>query len=265
MGTSFEKNYGGKGANQAVMASRLGSNVYFCTKLGLDDHGEDYKNTLIKEGCSPNTILRSSCHTGIASIIVDSNGENCIVVVPGANYDLNANDVEVMLSSCSDIGVLICQNEIPLSANLAALQKCKSMGILTIFNPAPMSNDVFNLLEYIDILCQNSVELSQLATMPTNTDEEIVAAAQTLMGKGPKVVIVTLGGRGCCLITHRCVKFFPATEVTVVDTTGAGDCFVGISIYFHVIFFSSFYRIHRYACSLFITWIFAFNVSSFCN
>jgi ribokinase len=235
-GTSFSKNFGGKGANQAVMATRLGVKTTMCGMVGRDTFGDDYKEQLRKEGCGVEHFLQTAeDSTGIASIAVDNKGQNTIVIVSGANLAISDEDISsfrpVLETSC----IVLCQNEIKLTRTIEALQLAKGYGCLTIFNPAPASLDCVDALPYADIVCPNETELALLTALPTETDAEVIQAANALMensrkaeeGAGCSLVIVSLGARGACVVSALSAAFVPAPVVEAIDTVGAGDCFLG--------------------------------------
>lgn len=230
-GSSFSKNFGGKGANQAVMAARLGVATTMCGMVGQDAFGDGYIEQLRREGCDTEHFLQCATEsTGIAHITVDGAGQNTIVIVPGANLTLSEAHVEsirpVLQSSC----VAICQNEISLSSTIAALKLARECQVVTIFNPAPANMACTEALPHADIVCPNETELSLLTSLPTETDAQVVTAAAALMelsGGACKTVIVSLGARGACVVTPTTASFVPAPVVKAVDTVGAGDCFLG--------------------------------------
>ena len=235
-GKSFHKNYGGKGANQAVMVARLDGHVSFLTKVGSDSFGDDYISQLLREHVNIDLILRSSESTGIACINVEDSGSNTIIIIPGANSDLSVDDVRTIHTSNINIqraSVLLCQNEIPLLSTLTALNIAKHCGMLSIWNPAPAPTMIESqeLISITDIVCPNELELAAMTGLPTNSDEEVQEASKILLGMGCLAVIVTLGSRGACLITNREISFFNAPKVAAKDTVGAGDAFIGISVY----------------------------------
>ena len=247
-GTLFEKNYGGKGANQAVQAARLGVSVSMCGKVGNDSFGKEYLENLIDEGVNVKHVGKGSDGTGIAQITVSSAGENCIVIVPGANDEVSIDYAEMALLDAiqPSTKVLLLQNEIPLETSLGAIQiaKRRNEEILCIFNPAPAPNDARSMYaalkgRHVDIITPNETELAALTGMPSNTEEEVECAARDLLnGCQAKAVIVTRGDKGAYLLTDGgsdendsfsgdLSRFFPADKVTATDTTGAGDSFMG--------------------------------------
>jgi ribokinase len=204
-----------------------------CGRVGDDSLGIDYLNQLKQEGVRTEFMTKSiNKTTGIASINVEtSSGANTIVIVPGANEDiqlsLNDESHKVLIEHIKGAKILICQNEIPSDATLTALQIARSGDTLSIFNPAPALPSLIDLAILADIVCPNETELSTLTSLPTDTEENIARAAAYLLSAGCKVVIVTIGDKGAYLATKKKSLFIRATKVTGVDTTGAGDSFIG--------------------------------------
>lgn len=230
-GSSFSQNFGGKGANQAVMAARLGLASSMCGMVGADGFGDGYREQLQREGCSTEHLLRSADRsTGIAHIAVDSSGQNTIVIVPGANEGLSEEDVRGFRPVLEQSAVLLCQNEIKLASTVEALKLGRECQCVTIFNPAPASAECVQALPFADIVCPNETELALLTSLPTESDAEVLRAAAALMERsngGCRAVVVSLGSRGACVVTAATAAFVPAPAAAAVDTVGAGDCFLG--------------------------------------
>lgn len=233
-GQRFEITYGGKGANQAVMAARLGADVSMVTRVGEDVFGRDALNNFAAHGIDTSHIRTSSdTSTGVAAITIDQDGNNTIVVTPGANFQVTVEDVEAAESTIRQAQVVICQLEIPSDATLAALRIGREAGAITLFNPAPAQADLPpEFYAVSDIFCPNETETATLTGMPVNTKEEAEAAAHELLRRGAKTVILTLGERGSFLVTPAKSVMVPSTPVKAVDTTGAGDAFVGSLAFF---------------------------------
>lgn len=235
IGNSFEQKFGGKGANQAVILSRLGTKCGFCAMIGEDSYGDLYMNQLINEGVNINGILKTNLvPTGVACITVANGGANMIIINPGANYSLHKDHIQYTLTSLfQSAKVLVCQNEIPPESTLFALQLGKQLGMLTIFNPAPISSNrelLWNSILEADIICPNETEIYELLNheFSVETIEDIQIATQNLHQRGVKIIIVTLGSRGAFLSTNLFHELIPAPIVeNCIDTVGAGDCFVG--------------------------------------
>lgn len=227
-GTSFQKSFGGKGANQAVQCARLGIKTKMIGFIGNDTYGNEYLEQFDKEGVNTLHIKRSNTSSsGIASIQVDNKGQNSIIIIQGANLDFNASYIHEIEDIISNSNVIVCQNEIPFETTYTTLSLCKTHNTLSILNPAPVSNDILKLIPLCDIICPNEIELASLTSLPTNTDEEISYAAMKLIDMGCNIVIVTLGARGACLVVNNTIKFFQADVVNAIDTVGAGDSFIG--------------------------------------
>ena len=234
-GNKFEMGFGGKGANQAVAAAKLGADVTMVTKLGEDVFGketlENYKSLDMNEKYIYFTDKASS---GVAPISVDSSGSNSIIVVAGANNLLTEDEVEAARSDIAESKVLICQMEIPLNVTKKALQIAREEGVTTVYNPAPapaegIPEDVISLA---DIFCPNETEAELLTGMSVGTVDEAVEAGRALLEKGPKMIIMTLGERGSLIINKDSYKHVETQKVNAVDTTGAGDSFIGSFGYF---------------------------------
>ncbi len=236
VGTSFQMGYGGKGANQAVMAARLGAQVSVVTKVGRDVFGEDTLKNYQTQGIDTTYVLfDKKLFSGVAPITVDEkSGQNSIVIVPGANNGLSPADVRAASSTIQSSDVLICQLEVPLETTLEAFRVAREKpGILTILNPAPAAPLPDELLSLTDIIVPNETETAFLTGLPVDTLEQAGAAARALRSRGPDTVIITLGARGVLFIAgDSAPEHIPAKPVQAVDSTGAGDAFVGSLAYF---------------------------------
>jgi ribokinase len=234
-GSTFLMGFGGKGANQAVMAAKLGAEVTMITRIGDDIFGSDYLANYQRLGFDTRYVLTTAgTATGVAPIWVDEpSGNNAIIVVPGANALLTPADVEQARAVIAAAKVVVCQWECALETSLAALRIGRAAGILTIFNPAPagatLPDDAYGLC---DIFCPNESETELLTGYPVATPAEAEAAARILLARGARNVILTLGDRGSLLVNQEETVHVPTTKVQAVDTTGAGDAFVGSLAYF---------------------------------
>ena len=223
-GESFTTGFGGKGANQAVMAARTGATVTMITGIGNDGFGDESLQNFKNSQMDTSSVLRLDTHTGVAHIWVDGQGQNRISIVPGANFKLTPQDAIDEVSKLKNVSVLIAQCEIPQEVTLAAFRTAQELGITTILNPAPYQPLTDDLLELTDWLIPNEIEFAELdkAHRAPDTDEIIAS----LRDKGR--TIVTLGSEGAALVTSDGkVKRFNAKKVSATDTTGAGDCFIG--------------------------------------
>ena len=228
LGGEFFVNPGGKGANQAVAAARLGCDVTFCCKTGEDDYGKAAKALFAKEGMNTSYVISTpECASGVALIFVDSKGENSIVVAGGANNTLSEKDVD-SIEGFGDYKIVLAQLEIPLQTveHIGAL--CKSKGVPFILNPAPAQPLSKELLQCVDIITPNETE-SEILTGIKVTDEATASkAAAALCALGVGKVIITMGSTGAFVYENGAGKIVPAYKAEkVVDTTAAGDVFNG--------------------------------------
>lgn len=223
-GESFTIGFGGKGANQAVMAARTGATVTMITGIGNDGFGDESLQNFKNSQMDTSSVLRLDTHTGVAHIWVDGQGQNRISIVPGANFKLTPQDAIDEVSKLKNVSVLIAQCEIPQEVTLAAFRTAQELGITTILNPAPYQPLTDDLLDLTDWLIPNEIEFAELDKGHRAPDtDEIIAS---LREKG--CTIVTLGSEGAALVTSDGkVKRFSAKKVSATDTTGAGDCFIG--------------------------------------
>jgi ribokinase len=223
-GTSFQLGYGGKGANQAVMAAKLGARVTMVTKLGRDVFGDGTLANFREWGVDTEHVLfTDDAASGVAPIAVDPEGNNSIIIVTGANDLLTAAEIEAARSSIAASGVVVCQLEIPLEITLAALRVARDEGVRTIVNPAPARPELpAELYALADVLCPNEPETELLTGGPAGED-----AARELLARGAGAVILTLAERGCLVVDADDTTLVPVDPVRAVDTTGAGDAFVG--------------------------------------
>ena len=223
-GDSFTTGFGGKGANQAVMAARTGAKVTMITGIGSDGFGDESLANFKNCGMDTTSVLRLPTHTGVAHIWVDGQGQNRISIVPGANFALTPQDAIDQVSKLKDVSVLIAQCEIPQEVTLAAFRTAQELGITTILNPAPYQPLTDDLLELTDWLIPNEIEFAELDKTHRAPDSDEVIASLRSSGR----TIVTLGSDGAALVTaDGAVKRFAAKKVSATDTTGAGDCFIG--------------------------------------
>lgn len=227
-GHDFRMGFGGKGANQAVMAAKLGASVSMVTRLGRDTFGEDTLQNFESLGIDTTHVtFDDDAPTGVAPIAVAPNGDNSIIIVTGANGRMAAADIERARGAIEIADVLVCQLEIPHEATLAALRLARAVSTTTILNPAPATGDLDQeAYGLADVLCPNEPEAALILARPIVAGEEL-ALARELRALGPESVVLTLGDRGCALASHEGAVHLPAEQVAPVDTTGAGDAFVG--------------------------------------
>lgn len=234
-GTRFHMGFGGKGANQAVMAAKLGGEVAIITKVGQDIFGEDTRKNFEASGVDTTYVyVTDESFTGVAPIWVEeASGDNAIIVALGANDLLSPEDVEAARAAVESAHVLVCQWELPLDTALAALRIAREAGVTTIFNPAPARSELpAEAYANSDIFCPNETETELLTDMPVASTEEATAAGRIFLERGAGSVILTLGERGSLLVTPEESAHVPSSPVKAVDTTGAGDAFVGSLSYF---------------------------------
>jgi len=228
VGHSFHLGYGGKGANQAVMAAKLGAQVAMVNKVGRDVFGEGTLRNYCEQGIDTTYVLfDEERFSGVAPIFVNDNAQNFIVIVPGANLGLLPADVQRAKQVILASDILICQLEIQIETTLEAFRVAKSGNVRTILNPAPAAPIPDELLELADICAPNETETELLTGEPVGTQAEAEAAAYKLISRGPGTVILTLGERGALLVDKNKVEQIPAVKVDAVDPTGAGDAFIG--------------------------------------
>ncbi|WIK63915.1 ribokinase [Gleimia hominis] len=224
----FKMGCGGKGANQAVAASRLGSRVLMLTRVGNDLFADNTIRNFEENGIDTTHVLRTDATSGVAPIFVDPDSKNSIIIVKGANDKLTPKDIEDASEEVKACKLIVLQLEIPLETVYAAIQFGKEHGIPVLLNPAPAQPDlVLEKVKDVDYFMPNESELSLLTGMPVETIDDIRNAASALLEAGVKNVIVTLGDRGCLWMNNHTNTLIESTKVDAVDTTGAGDAFIG--------------------------------------
>jgi ribokinase len=226
---SFEMGHGGKGANQAVAAAKLGASVVMLTAVGEDMFADATVRNLDQLGIDTRYVKRvSGKSSGVAPIMVEPSGENSILIVKGANADLSSADIEGAAEVLKTCDLILLQLEIPLETVYAAIAFGKRHGVRTVLNPAPATPQLDpEKVRDVSFFVPNETELAILTGMPVETEAQIAAAARSLIAKGVGTVVVTLGARGALLATATEVRRIEPVTVTPVDTTGAGDAFVG--------------------------------------
>ena len=217
---------GGKGANQAVAAARHGAQVSILGRVGKDNFGDFLLNNLKENHVDFEHVQRDDASTGTAIIIVDSNGQNSIVLSEGANGKVSSVDVG-STASFSDHKLLLLQLEIPIPTVFSAAQRAHESGLRVILNPAPAQQLPEELISQVDYLIPNETELSLLTGMDVNDIPSAERAASSLLQRGVKNIIVTLGSKGALIVTSTRVTHVDTYKVDVVDTTAAGDAFIG--------------------------------------
>ena len=221
-GELFTTGFGGKGANQAVIAAHCGAEVHFIGKLGNDLFGDSIAENFKKLGMNSAYVDRSDTPNGVAHIWVDGNGENRIVIIPGANYEIDPERAIEGIDSIKELSVVVAQCEIKQEVTLAAFSAAKERGCTTILNPAPFQPLSDQLLAVTDWIIPNETEFMELHGKLPSSDEIL---KEFRPGKNS---IVTLGSEGAALIAaDGKITRVAAPKVNAVDTTGAGDAFVG--------------------------------------
>lgn len=226
---SFKMGFGGKGANQAIAAAKLGSDVAMVAAVGDDSFGDMmYQNFKSNDIDTQFVYQIPNQSSGIATIIVDETSQNRILIVKGANLDLTKQNIDDALANYTEIDFLILQLEIDLEIVYYAIEQAKKMGIPILFNPAPAAKGLnLDIITQVDILVPNETELEILSAMPTSNMIEIKQAAQSLLNQGIGAIIVTLGAKGALYLTKESEILVAAPKVNAIDTTGAGDAFIG--------------------------------------
>jgi ribokinase len=226
----FEMNHGGKGANQAVAAAKLGAAVVMVSKVGDDALGEGVLRNFEETNVNTRHVQRAPGQsTGTATILVDNkSGDNCILIVKGANGDLTPADVERAGDDLRTCDLILTQLEVPLETVYATLAFGRRHGVKTVLNPAPAVRDLdMESARDASFLMPNETELAILTGLPVESEAEIGAAAASLVAKGVEAVIVTLGARGSLAVTPEGARRIAPVKVEAIDTTGAGDAFIG--------------------------------------
>ncbi|MDO5604895.1 MAG: ribokinase [Paracoccus sp. (in: a-proteobacteria)] len=230
----FELGFGGKGANQAVAAARLGSAVTMVTCVGDDMFGHQQRENFAANGIDTTHVhMIAGKPSGVAPIFVEASGENAIIIVKGANGALSPAHVDAAEGDLARCDVILMQLEVPLGTVYHTIATAARRGLPTVLNPAPASADLdVSKLAGLSYFCPNETELATLTGMPTDTENQIIAAARHLIAQGIGQVVVTLGARGARLVTADNVDEIAPVKVTPVDTTGAGDAFIGSFAHF---------------------------------
>ncbi len=217
---------GGKGANQAVAAARLGASVAMIGCVGADVFGSTLIENLKQNKVDVRHVRRDgSAATGTAIIVVDGNGENSIVLSPGANAKIASHDIEP--AALTGAKLLLLQLEIPIETVIYSARLAREKRIGVILNPAPAGNVPEELLKLADYLVPNETELGLLAGKRVTGKDALEGAARSLVARGVKNVIVTLGEKGALIVNRLSKKYVPSFKVKPVDTTAAGDAFIG--------------------------------------
>lgn len=228
LGEDFNIYPGGKGANQAVAASRLGADVIMSGKVGDDANGQLMLNTMKEEKINIDYSYVDKNHaTGVGSIVIDDTGQNRIIVVPGANMSYLKEELQNLNTQLSDVDMVMCQLEIPYATVLETAKLCHKNHTLFLLNPAPARVLSDELLCMIDFLTPNETEIELLTGKKCDTLDKVKEAADDLIRKGVRNVIVTLGKKGAMIVGQQGYEIIPGYPVEAIDTVAAGDCFNG--------------------------------------
>lgn len=228
MGHSFHQVHGGKGANQAVAAARMGATVDIVANVGDDLNGKSCLQALAQDGIHLQHVsVVAGSATGVAGILLDDAGENCIVLTNGANALMSVADIDKANNTIAKAKLLLCQLETPLATVLHAINSAQQANVKVVLNPAPAQDLNDAVLAQVDYLIVNETEAALLSGLAVADVASAETAAALLRGRGAKVVLLTLGAMGMWVASAEESYFLPAFEVVVVDTTAAGDTFVG--------------------------------------
>lgn len=228
IGDTFTEGGGGKGSNQAVAAAKLGADAYFVGRIGTDNYGENALKMYEELNISSEYIRKDeSIHTGISVIFIDDQGNNSIMVIPGANYHLSNDDIDAAVPAMEKSMIVGFQLENSLDVVGYGIKKAFETGACTLLDPAPAQPLPDELYPYIKILKPNEHEAAILSGIQVTDKESAIKAGEWFVEKGVQTAIITLGDKGAVLVEKDRQLFFPSMKVEAVDTTGAGDCFSG--------------------------------------
>lgn len=229
----FTEGFGGKGANQAIAAARLGAKVNFLTMIGNDYFGKQQYKNYLQSGIQTDGILTGNGASGVAPIFVEKSGHNRILIVKGANDELTPQILDQNIELIKDSKLIVLQQEINLETNYHAIDLANELDIPVLLNPAPADEHVdINYVAKVDYFTPNETELGILTGLPTESVSEIKIAARKLIELGTQHLIITLGSKGVLWVDENHEEIIPAVSVKAVDTTGAGDAFNGSFAYY---------------------------------
>lgn len=228
VGRKFAQNPGGKGDNQAVAAARAGADTTFLGAVGDDIYGDILKNNLEINNVKQHLKVVPNISCQIATILIEPNGQNRIIIVPGANNYVDKNQIDDNEKLIDESDIIILQFEIPMETVEYVIEMAHKKEKIIILNPAPGAKISEDLLKKVNFLTPNETELSIITGMPTSNIEEILKASQKIMDLGAQNLIVTLGENGCLLCNKDGNNLFHTYPTKPVDTAGAGDCFNGV-------------------------------------
>lgn len=226
IGKSSMLDVGGKGANQAIAISKAGVEVSMYGKVGNDNYGNELVSSLIKENVNSKVILDDSSITGNAMIIVNNEGQNRIIVVPGSNMDCTYEEAKKAIDE-TDAQIVIFQLEIPVKVAEKAIKYAHSLGKITILNPAPAKHLDEEIFKYVDYFTPNETEFNFYVKSNSVEIDEIIKNSNQLFQRGLSSLIVTLGDKGALFINKNHTELINTRKVKAIDTVAAGDCFNG--------------------------------------
>ena len=228
VGRKFAQNPGGKGDNQSVASARAGGNITFIGAVGDDLYGKILMENLETNNVRYKIKIVPNMSSQIATILIDKNGQNRIVIIPGANNFVDKEQIDENMDLIDESDIIVLQLEIPMETVEYIINVAWEKKKMIILNPAPGAKLSENIIKKVNFLTPNETELAIITGMPTNNMEEIELASKKLIDLGTQNLIVTLGEKGCLLCNKNENKLFPAYPTTAVDTAGAGDCFNGV-------------------------------------
>lgn len=235
LASASSNSIGGKGANQASALAKVGAEVNLLGRVGNDLEGELILKGLVKNGVNTEFIgLDNNLPTGRANIVVASDSNNNIIVAPGANGGFGSMELDEVINGLEGTDAALFQLEIPVETVYYALQKTKEMGKITVLNPAPYQMLSDELINLVDIIIPNEVELAQLTGIQELTEKDLEKACKMLVKDSQRLVIVTLGEKGCYVYQNQQGEMFTAYQIQAVDTTAAGDSFIGGFLYYYL-------------------------------
>ncbi|HOC91152.1 MAG TPA: ribokinase [bacterium] len=227
IGKSFGMAPGGKGANQAMQAALMGAETHMIGRVGNDVFGDSILESLSRAGVNVECVIRDSAGTGCSGVILDSEGDNSIVMVPRANMACSVSDVDAAADIIRGADVLLLQLEIPMKVNARAVKIAKKAGVRIIMDPAPACPIEDSYYKDVTIMTPNETEARILSGLDVNDVAGAEAAARELAARGLRTAIITMGGNGTLLLDAGEAIFLPPVKVDVKDTTAAGDAFTG--------------------------------------
>tara|TARA_R110002049_G_scaffold27321_2_gene94086 strand:- start:195663 stop:196634 length:972 start_codon:yes stop_codon:yes gene_type:complete len=219
---------GGKGANQAVSAARVGGQVTMIGRVGSDAFAGRLVDNLMKARVDCRTVIKTpQCASGLAIVAVENGGQNAIMVVAGANGRFTPSDIHEHRDVIEQSDALLLQLEIPIDAVLSAIEIAKAARVKVILDPAPMPSQWPRELLQVDLLCPNESEAAALCGFDVESDEQVAAALRQLHSQGARHVVITRGEKGCDCFDGETITHIDAVPIRAVDTTAAGDAFAG--------------------------------------